>query len=51
VSLGLGSTGEFIFTAVHRAGFDLAGAIRTFEASAQFASSDGHLRVTVGPKT
>ena len=50
VSLGLGSSGEFIFTAVHRAGFDLAGAIRTFEESAQFAASDGHLRVTVGPK-
>lgn len=50
VSLGLGTSGEFIFTAVHRAGFDLAGAIRTFEESAQFASSDGRLRVTVGSK-
>jgi hypothetical protein len=50
VSLGLGTSGEFIFTAVHRAGFDLAGAIRTFEESALFASSDGHLRVTVGSK-
>lgn len=50
VSLGLGTSGEFIFTAVHRAGFDLAAAIRTFEESAQFAASDGHLRVTVGSK-
>jgi hypothetical protein len=50
VSLGLGTSGEFIFTTLHRAGFDLAAAIRTFEESAQFAASDGHLRVTVGSK-
>jgi hypothetical protein len=50
VSLGLGTSGEFIFTAVHRAGFDLSAAIRTFEESAQFAGSDGQLRVTVSAK-
>lgn len=50
VSLGLGTSGEFIFTTLHRAGFDLAAAIRTFEESAQFAASDNHLRVTVGTK-
>jgi hypothetical protein len=50
VSLGLGTSGEFIFTTLHRAGFDLAAAIRTFEESAQFVASDGHLRVTVGSK-
>ena len=50
VSLGLGTSGEFIFTAVHHAGFDLAAAIRSFEESAQFVASDGQLRVTVGSK-
>jgi hypothetical protein len=50
VSLGLGTSGEFIFTAVHREGFDLAAAIRTFEESADFVASNGQLRVTVGTK-
>jgi hypothetical protein len=50
VALGLGTSGEFIFTAVHRAGFDLASAIRSFEESAQFVASDGQLRVTVTSK-
>lgn len=50
VSLGLGTSGEFIFTAVHREGFDISGAIQSFEESAQFATSDGKLRVTVGSK-
>jgi hypothetical protein len=50
VSLGLGTSGEFIFTAVHRAGFDLSAAIRSFEESAQFVASNGQLRVTVGSK-
>jgi hypothetical protein len=50
VALGLGTSGEFIFTAVHRAGFDLATAIRSFEESAQFVASDGQLRVTVSSK-
>lgn len=50
VSLGLGTSGEFIFTAVHREGFDLAVAIRSFEESAQFVASNGQLRVTVGSK-
>jgi hypothetical protein len=50
VSLGLGTSGEFIFTAVHREGFDLAAAIRSFEESAQFVASNGQLRVTVGSK-
>jgi hypothetical protein len=48
VSLGLGTSGEFIFTAAHREGFDLSAAIQSFEASAQFATSNGQLRVTVG---
>jgi len=50
VSLGLGTSGEFIFTAVHRAGFDVSSAIRSFEDSALFAVANGQLRVTVGPK-
>jgi hypothetical protein len=50
VSLGLGTSGEFIFTAVHSPGFDLSGAIRSFEEAAQFVASNGQLRVTVGSK-
>lgn len=50
VSLGLGTSGEFIFTAVHSAGFDVASAIRSFEESAQFVPGNGQLRVTVGVK-
>jgi hypothetical protein len=50
VSLGLGTSGEFIFTAVHREGFDLSTAIQSFEDSAQFVTSNGQLRVTVGSK-
>jgi hypothetical protein len=50
VSLGLGTSGEFIFTAAHREGFDLSAAIQSFEESAQFATSNGQLRVTVGSK-
>ena len=50
VSLGLGTSGEFIFTAVHRAGFDVSYAIRSFEDSAEFVAGNGHLRVTVGSK-
>ena len=50
VSLGLGTSGEFIFTAVHREGFDLSSAIQSFEESAQFATTNGQLRVTVGSK-
>lgn len=50
VSLGLGTSGEFIFTAVHRAGFDVSSAIRSFEETAQFVAANGQLRVTVSPK-
>jgi hypothetical protein len=50
VSLGLGTSGEFIFTAVHSPGFDLSAAIRSFEEAAQFAAANGQLRVTVGSK-
>ena len=50
VSMGLGTSGEFIFTAVHPVGFDLAASIRGFEPTAQFTTVDDHLRVTVGPK-
>jgi hypothetical protein len=50
VSLGLGTSGEFIFTATHRAGFDVSSAIRSFEETAQFVAANGQLRVTVSPK-
>ena len=50
VSLGLGTSGEFIFTAVHRAGFDVSYAIRSFEDAAEFVTGNGQLRVTVGSK-
>ncbi|MGZ6299417.1 MAG: hypothetical protein ACXWMN_02855 [Candidatus Limnocylindria bacterium] len=50
VSLGLGTSGEFVFTAAHRAGFDLSAAIRSFEETAQFVAANGQLRVTVGAK-
>jgi hypothetical protein len=50
VSMGLGTSGEFIFTAAHGVGFDVAEAIRSFESSAQFVATDDQLRVTVGAK-
>jgi hypothetical protein len=50
VSMGLGTSGEFIFTAVHPVGFDVEEAIRSFEGTAQFVPGPDHLRVTVGPK-
>lgn len=50
VSMGLGTSGEFIFTAVHAVGFDLEAAIRTFEGTAQFVVTNDQLRVTVGSK-
>lgn len=50
VSMGLGTSGEFIFTAVHGVGFDVTQAIQSFEAGAQFVSTDDQLRVTIGPK-
>jgi hypothetical protein len=50
VSLGLGTSGEFIFTATHSPAFDLGAAIRSFEESAQFVQGNGQLRVTVGVK-
>jgi len=48
VTLGLGKSGEFVFTAIHASGFDPATAIRTFESSAQFQTDEGRLKVTVG---
>ena len=48
VSLGLGTAGEFIFTAVHPESFDMSAAIRTFEAAAEFHVIDDRLSVTVG---
>ena len=48
VSLGLGTSGEFVFTATHAAGFDPTTAIRSFESAAQFRVEDGQLKVTVG---
>lgn len=48
VSLGLGTSGEFVFTAIHEAGFDPTTAIRSFESAAQFRVEDGQLKVTVG---
>ena len=50
VSMGLGTSGEFIFTAAHAVGFDVEEAIRSFESSAQFVATDDQLRVTVGAK-
>ena len=50
VSMGLGTSGEFIFTAAHSVGFDVQEAIRSFESSAQFVATDDQLRVTVGAK-
>ncbi|MEO8251035.1 MAG: hypothetical protein ABI578_00980 [Chloroflexota bacterium] len=50
VSMGLGTSGEFIFTAVHGPGFDVAEAIRSFESAAQFVATGDQLRVTVGAK-
>jgi hypothetical protein len=50
VSMGLGTSGEFIFTAAHAVGFDVAEAIRSFESTAQFVATDDQLRVTVGAK-
>ena len=48
VSLGLGSSGEFVFTATHAEGFDPTSAIRSFESAAQFRTEDGQLKVSVG---
>jgi hypothetical protein len=48
VSLGLGTSGEFVFTATHAAGFDPTTAINTFEGAAQFRTEDGQLKVSVG---
>ena len=48
VSLGLGTSGEFVFTATHAAGFDPTIAIHTFEGAAQFRTEDGQLKVSVG---
>ncbi len=48
VSLGLATSGEFVFTATHAAGFDPTTAIHTFEGGAQFRTEDGQLKVSVG---
>jgi len=48
VLMGLGTSGEFVFTATHAAGFDPTAAINTFEGDAQFTTEDGQLKVTVG---
>ena len=49
VSLSLGPTGEFVFRAIHGAGFDIAGAIKSLEGdSAKIEPQpDGGLRVTL----
>ncbi len=47
VSLGLGTSGEFVFTATHAAGFEPTTAIRSFESAAQFRTEGGQLKVTV----
>ncbi len=49
VSLSLGPTGEFVFRAVHAAGFDMAGTITAIEGEGATveAQEDGALRVTL----
>jgi hypothetical protein len=49
VALSLGQTGEFIFRATHRAGFDMSAAIRGLEGDAATveARPDGSLHVTL----
>lgn len=48
VTLGLGTSGEFVFTAIHAAGFDPTSAIRSFESAAEFKTENGQLKVSVG---
>jgi len=49
VSLSLGPTGEFVFRAIHGAGFDVAGAIKALEGETAKIEPqpDGGLRVTL----
>lgn len=48
VALALGPSGDFVYTAVHREGFDLAAAIRAIEGEAvQIDRDNGTLRVKV----
>ena len=49
VSLSLGPTGEFVFRAIHAAGFDVAGAIQTLEGDAATIEElpEGGLRVSL----
>ena len=49
VSLSLGPTGEFVFRAIHPAGFDVATAIKTLEGDAATVEErpEGGLRVTL----
>jgi len=49
VALSLGQTGEFIFRATHRTGFDMAGAITSLEGDAATVETrpDGSLHVTL----
>jgi hypothetical protein len=48
VTLGLGTSGEFVFTATHAPSFDPTTAIRSFENAAQFSTEKGQLKVSVG---
>lgn len=48
VTLGLGTSGEFVFTATHAPSFDPTAAIRSFENAAQFSTEEGQLKVSVG---
>lgn len=48
VALALGPTGDFVYTAIHPTGFDVAGAIRTIEGEdVQIERQNGTLRVKV----
>lgn len=48
VTLGLGPSGEFVYTATHAAAIDLDAAIRSIEGTAEIAREGETLRVKVG---
>lgn len=47
VALGIGSTGEFIFTLEHTVGFDMAGAVRSIEPDAEIQADGSTVNVKV----
>ena len=50
VTLGLGPSGEFVYTATHAPSIDLDAAIRSIEGNAEIERDGGTLRVRVGRK-